>query len=1023
MSEQNPEQQQQQQQPQPKPFSTKPNRNFKVKVKSTGTFPVIVSKPSIQRNPYFKRIRQNRPQVSSSSRQTESLSSSSLSSFASQNNNNNNSNNNNNNNASSSFSSKNSINSHQLTTVGGKPRIRKFHSKSKNGCLSCKETHIKCDEAKPVCKNCQSKLRNCIYPDPTVKTKSKQKSKSISLSPESLTSTPTPPGDDTSVITSPAEDVPEQNRRAQNVTANQSFTKQGQEEHYSSSNHHYPPPPPPTVQIQQQQQQQPSSSVLSSYAHLDVSNQNRIQGISLDDHQEAQLQNQFNFESLKNISANEANSQLPTPIISVADNTPICTQQNIFSNHHQQQQPLNTQVDPNTSFYNDTQIPLLDKQQTHSYTEALYQTPPDEYEEEPYTYERQSSVNAPVYLPERPATMVQQQVVVEEEEEIYRDDQQQQQQQQRYSQVSPIYMSPRNSPKLQNQAGLPYDYIVAFFQNYLADLLSQNDPNARYVWKTTIPQLAHYDSLLSNSLIAYTCFKLKSRVAYNESSGKRPLLEMKKSILDIMYTTPYINFPTTNRQTLEEDVVKSNMFKNQNRKYNEEYLPERAKAVLDQIVQTTGSPPSNNDDADNLKDENSTYSKLDKLATFSYGCALRQLASSINYITVNAAEKYFASILIYSYCLNAGIPIVSNWAQSPEEAEEQQVSTPPEFDSSDESDSYTKNYMDSPELANVDALPDSFKIFKSTTHYIRETHDLVGKIHPSLAFYSIKYTIDYSLDNFIALDIFHEPIFKLFVPYFKQIVHMSRGYPGLCDEIVGARNLDLEDDSEETKQKDLEVIVSMLMRVLPVTKITEYQSAGNSPTPSGSATEQSLSEVLDSPSHLAAAFDRSETKIYQFKRDDKLFPNAPFEASVLSHITDLEDPFAILPGELELCCMMLFIVTQSFMFAEKNRNILYFWAVFRDMPEEFLILARNNRPFPLLLLVMMAAVLECTQWFLDFTLLRGANLITKRLRPEWMPATYRSIELFEGKVNHCINDDPWMKSLLRFRKDHSSQRH
>jgi hypothetical protein len=36
-------------------------------------------------------------------------------------------------------------------------RIRRFHRRSRNGCDMCKSRRVRCDEAKPVCKNCKSR--------------------------------------------------------------------------------------------------------------------------------------------------------------------------------------------------------------------------------------------------------------------------------------------------------------------------------------------------------------------------------------------------------------------------------------------------------------------------------------------------------------------------------------------------------------------------------------------------------------------------------------------------------------------------------------------------------------------------------------------------------------------------------------------------------------------------------------------------------------------------------------------------
>ncbi|GJC95664.1 C6 transcription factor [Colletotrichum higginsianum] len=46
-----------------------------------------------------------------------------------------------------------------------KSRVRKFHRRSKNGCTTCKQRHVRCDERKPLCTNCLQTGKDCIYPE------------------------------------------------------------------------------------------------------------------------------------------------------------------------------------------------------------------------------------------------------------------------------------------------------------------------------------------------------------------------------------------------------------------------------------------------------------------------------------------------------------------------------------------------------------------------------------------------------------------------------------------------------------------------------------------------------------------------------------------------------------------------------------------------------------------------------------------------------------------------------------------
>ncbi|KAA8917177.1 hypothetical protein TRICI_000680 [Trichomonascus ciferrii] len=44
-----------------------------------------------------------------------------------------------------------------------KKRVRRAHSKSRNGCVNCKKLRVKCDEAHPACGNCVKRKKECEY--------------------------------------------------------------------------------------------------------------------------------------------------------------------------------------------------------------------------------------------------------------------------------------------------------------------------------------------------------------------------------------------------------------------------------------------------------------------------------------------------------------------------------------------------------------------------------------------------------------------------------------------------------------------------------------------------------------------------------------------------------------------------------------------------------------------------------------------------------------------------------------------
>ncbi|CAL9737185.1 sterol uptake control protein 2 [Monosporozyma servazzii] len=49
---------------------------------------------------------------------------------------------------------------------------KKFHKKSRTGCLKCKKRRIKCDEGKPTCNKCKSLNFECVYATPSIATDS-----------------------------------------------------------------------------------------------------------------------------------------------------------------------------------------------------------------------------------------------------------------------------------------------------------------------------------------------------------------------------------------------------------------------------------------------------------------------------------------------------------------------------------------------------------------------------------------------------------------------------------------------------------------------------------------------------------------------------------------------------------------------------------------------------------------------------------------------------------------------------------
>ncbi|KAF7714831.1 Fungal Zn(2)-Cys(6) binuclear cluster domain-containing protein [Penicillium ucsense] len=46
-----------------------------------------------------------------------------------------------------------------------RPKQRISHTKSRNGCFTCKKRHVKCDEERPTCGACAVRDEECVYPD------------------------------------------------------------------------------------------------------------------------------------------------------------------------------------------------------------------------------------------------------------------------------------------------------------------------------------------------------------------------------------------------------------------------------------------------------------------------------------------------------------------------------------------------------------------------------------------------------------------------------------------------------------------------------------------------------------------------------------------------------------------------------------------------------------------------------------------------------------------------------------------
>lgn len=62
-------------------------------------------------------------------------------------------------------------------------RVKRYHERSLDGCLTCRKRRVKCDEGKPVCRRCACGDRECVYA-PSNKAKSPPASSSTRSNPD-----------------------------------------------------------------------------------------------------------------------------------------------------------------------------------------------------------------------------------------------------------------------------------------------------------------------------------------------------------------------------------------------------------------------------------------------------------------------------------------------------------------------------------------------------------------------------------------------------------------------------------------------------------------------------------------------------------------------------------------------------------------------------------------------------------------------------------------------------------------------
>ncbi|KAH6884154.1 hypothetical protein B0T10DRAFT_493692 [Thelonectria olida] len=56
-------------------------------------------------------------------------------------------------------------------------RSRKHHTRSRTGCLTCRQRHLRCDEKRPICINCSNASKICEYPAPGLPLRDRRKTR------------------------------------------------------------------------------------------------------------------------------------------------------------------------------------------------------------------------------------------------------------------------------------------------------------------------------------------------------------------------------------------------------------------------------------------------------------------------------------------------------------------------------------------------------------------------------------------------------------------------------------------------------------------------------------------------------------------------------------------------------------------------------------------------------------------------------------------------------------------------------
>lgn len=974
-------------------------------------------------------------------------------------------------------------------TASGKPRVRKFHSKSRNGCASCKHLRIKCDELKPTCTQCSVRSKICKYlgnqknqasltdknmdskgfieleipnlpstatTTTTTSTTTKPgpilnlsvpltvppvgtaaSSYDIKLSApidsaapiqkapqvipvhvdlhhhyhihHNVTSAPPPSYAPTSAIPQPQPPIsnPISNPNPAPVTPSSTYKPVHPVTDQSIRPTIYPAPPgnqpltsldhfDPIKQIKHgkifvpspEEQMLPTGATLptpSGYKQYVPTSASAATGPIAYSQPEA-----ISYQSMNNINSIPRNANATASYIPGSYGPPVPPDM-LTTNPPPQASGI-----PGSFVYDSFQ-----QYGNYDFASEIINafTNPDQTVEEQFYYQ---GSNAPPYN--------------EDENGATNDNNTEREKRNIQENQYPLYKSPRNAPNLFQQEGLPYDYIINFFQVYISSLLSQTQ-NDLYQWKYVVPQLAFENMLISNSIIAYTALVMKDRMVMGHSIGPTFLKKLKDNVgyRDDIASSGVVE------ETGEEGSQDS-----QDAHKDEKIVLENAEKIIGQMAKRDSYGWS------------STIDKLTELSLKCHGRSLRLMARA----TANAkqnTEAFFAVGLITGYSLTEAVLLVSDTSRRKESLQyfknkkhSKKRYTPPsvmhEFEVPEEEqeldpEDATKGIDDD---IDQDALPDIFEMLKGGDRLVIAVYPYLDHYRTILENYPLTPILYFSMEDFQILRPLDRKILRIFVPVLKQIVHMKRGNRGLCPHLTGERGLydkddrDLEEIKREKIQdyKDLEEIIK---RSLPAAKVVgTVDSFIKFPAHNIYLTDPPITASTG----VYTPFTTNENGEYLQYETYGEASEIPFNEPSVSDYNNVDpsDPFYLYPGELESCALMVYVFMQIMYYSEYHDKIKLLWSIFRDAPPSFLFFARKNRPLPLIILLWLCTVFESSQWFLGFVFLKQTGQLTKRIPKEWYPAATIPIEFLTKVVNQETHLDPWMRYLAEYRKERASKR-